>query len=266
MRILRRHVVVAGRGPVPDLPALVRGLERRRDRRPARHRRAARPPRVAWRRRHLAQPDDALAERRLGLRRRRLPRRPSRPRHVGGHGRAGGRGRPARHPRPAGPGPEPHQRPPPVVPGCARGRPASRLLRVDRRAQQLAVELRRLRVVAGRGLRPVLPQQLPAHAARPQLVERGRPRGVRRRAAVLVRARHRRLPDRRLPRDRQGPRAARRPGGDAGRPPEGARARHAPGVLHEPARGARRPQALAARSRTRTGSWWGRPTSSSSTS
>ena len=82
--------------------------------------------------------------------------------------------------------------------------------------------------------------------ARPQLVERGRARGVRRRAALLVRARDRRLPDRRLPRDRQGPRAARRPGGHARRPPEGARARHAPGVLDEPARGARRAQALAA--------------------
>ena len=37
--------------------------------------------------------------------------------------------------------------------------------------------------------------------------------------AVLVRPRDRRLPDRRLPRDRQGPRAARRPGGDARGPP-----------------------------------------------
>ena len=38
-------------------------------------------------------------------------------------------------------------------------------------------------------------------------------------------ARGRRLPDRRLPRDRQGPRAARRPGGDARRPSRGAQAR-----------------------------------------
>ena len=74
--MLPRHVVVAGRRAVPDLPALVRGLERRRHRRPARDHRAARPPRVARRRRHLAEPDDALAERRLGLRRRRLLRRP----------------------------------------------------------------------------------------------------------------------------------------------------------------------------------------------
>ena len=38
--------------------------------------------------------------------------------------------------------------------------------------------------------------------------------------AVLVRPRRGGLPDRRLPRDRQGPRAARRPGGHARRPPE----------------------------------------------
>ena len=58
--------------------------------------------------------------------------------------------------------------------------------------------------------------------ARPQLVERRGPRRVRRDPALLVRPRRRRLPDRRLPRDRQGPRAARRPGGDARRPPRGA--------------------------------------------
>ena len=95
---------------------------------------------------------------------------------------------------------------------------APRLLRVGRSeagrrpAEQLAVELRRPGLDARRPLRPVLPAQLPPRPARPELVERGRARGVRRRAAVLVRARGRGLPDRRLPRDRQGPRAARRPG------------------------------------------------------
>ena len=95
-----------------------------------------------------------------------------------------------------------------------------RLLRLGRPgagrrpAQQLGVQLRRLRVAVARADGPVLPEQLPADAARPQLVERGRPRRVRRRPALLVRPRDRRLPDRRLPRDRQGPRAARRPGGD----------------------------------------------------
>ena len=52
--------------------------------------------RVAGGRRPLAQPDDAVAERRLGLRRRRLLRRPSRPRHARGPGRARGGGGGAR--------------------------------------------------------------------------------------------------------------------------------------------------------------------------
>ena len=94
-------------------------------------------------------------------------------------------------------------------------------------------------------------QELPADAARPQLVERRRPRGVRRDPALLVRARDRRLPHRRLPRDRQGPRAARRPGGDRGRPPRGPPARRQAGVLDEPARGPRRAAPLARRSPTR---------------
>ena len=68
-------------------------LRRRRPRRPARHHRAARPPRVARRRRHLAEPDVPVAQRRLGLRRLRLPRRPSRLRNAGGHGPADRRGR-----------------------------------------------------------------------------------------------------------------------------------------------------------------------------
>ena len=96
-------------------------------------------------------------------------------------------------------------------------------------------------------------------------MERGRPRGLRRRAALLVRPRDRGLPDRRLPRDRQGPRAARRPGGHARRSPEGARARHPPGVLDEPPRGARRARA-GAPCRSPTGSSWARPTCSTSTS
>ena len=59
---------------LPDLPALVRRHERRRRRRPARRHRPSRPPRVARGRRHLAEPGDGVARRRLGLRRRRLPR------------------------------------------------------------------------------------------------------------------------------------------------------------------------------------------------
>ena len=94
-------------------------------------------------------------------------------------------------------------------------------------------------------VRPVLPAQLPAHAARPQLVERGGPRRVRRDPALLVRPRRRRLAHRRDARHRQGPRAARRPRGDRGRPPADPGAREQAGVLDEPARGPRRPAALA---------------------
>ena len=62
--------------------------------------------------------------------------------------------------------------------------------------------------------------------------------------ALLAGPRHRGLPHRRLPGDRQGPRAARRPG-----------------PLGEPARGPRRPQALAAVADEYDGAcWWGRPT------
>src|SRR5919109_817678 len=147
VRILPRHVVVAPRSPVPDLPAVVRRLRRRRDRRPARDRLPARPPRVARRGRDLAEPDDAVAERRLGLRRRGLLRRAPGPWHARGPRRARGGGRRTRDPGPAGPGAQPHERPPPVVPGrAARARRAApRVLRVGGRpaAEQLAVELRR---------------------------------------------------------------------------------------------------------------------------
>ena len=68
-----------------------------------------------------------------------------------------------------------------------------RLLRLGRpgagrrAAEQLGVELRRLGLAAPRADRPVLPEQLPPEPARPQLVERRGPRGVRRRPALLVR-------------------------------------------------------------------------------
>ena len=57
----------------------------------------------------------------------------------------------------------------------------------------------------------VLPAQLPPRAARPQLVERGRSRRLRRHPPFLARPRHRRIPHRRRTRDRQGPRAAGQP-------------------------------------------------------
>ena len=71
-------------GPLPDLSAVVRRLRRRRHRRPAGHHRPPRPPRLAGGRRHLAEPDHRLAQRRLGLRRGRLLRRAARSGHDGG--------------------------------------------------------------------------------------------------------------------------------------------------------------------------------------
>src|SRR3954447_5359502 len=117
VRILARHArgVVARWRPLPDLPPILRGRRRRRRRRPPRDHRSPRPPRVAGRRRHLAHPDDALAQRRLGLRRRRLQGRPSRAGDDGGPRRAGRGGRPAGDPRAARPGSQPHERPPPLV-------------------------------------------------------------------------------------------------------------------------------------------------------
>ena len=239
---------------------------------------APRPPRVARDRRHLAQPDDALAERRLGLRRRRLLRRripalgtlEDLDELIAEAGRRGIRvlldlvpnhtsdrhawfqdalgGRDARHrdfyvwadPKPDGS--------PPNNWVSSFGGPAWTL---------------------DEALRPVLPAQLPADPARPELVERGRARRVRRDPALLVRPRDRGLAHRRHPRHRQGPRAARRPGGDRGRPPAHPGAREQAGVLDEPARGPRRPAALARdrrRPTTRSGSSWGRPTCSTSSS
>ena len=105
---------------------------------------------------------------------------------------------------------------------------APRLLRLGaagrrrRRAEQLDLELRRLGVDVARAHGRVLPRPVPADAARPQLVERGGPRALRRHPALLVCARRRGVSDRRLPRDHQGSRAARRPAGDARRPPQAA--------------------------------------------
>ena len=88
-------------------------------------------------------------------------------------------------------------------------------------------------------------QPVPAVAARPQLVERRGARRVRRHPAVLVRPRRRRLPHRRVPLDRQGPRAARQPAGDDRRPLVRADDGPAVGLQRVPARGARRAAPLA---------------------
>ena len=79
----------------------------------------------------------------------------------------------------------------------------------------------------------LLPAQLRARAARPQLVEPGGARGVRAHPPVLVRPRRRRLPHRRRARDLQGSRAARRPR-DPG-------PRHAAALLDVPSGDARGP-------------------------
>ena len=215
---------------------------------------APRPPRVARHRRHLAEPDVPVAERRLGLRRRRLQRRAPGPRHARGPRRADRRGGPARHPRPARPRPQPHERPPPVVPGRAARprRPPPRLLRLGRPgarrrpAQQLALELRRLAPgrSTSRSGQFYLHQFLP-DAARPQLVERGGARGVRRRscasgstAAWRASASTSRTRSSRTA-------AARRPARRRRTTTRGPAARLAVGVLDEPAGGPRRLPALA---------------------
>ena len=210
--------------------------------------RPPRPSRVAGRRRDLAEPDQPVAERRLGLRRRRLPRRPSGLRRSGDARPSDrSRGRP-RHPGDPRSGAEPHERPTSVVRRRAiePDRRAPRLVRVGRRAarriaaEQLGVGVRRSGVDVGRDHAAVLPPQLPGGAARPELVERGGAVGVRRHPAVLVRPGDRRLPDRRGARDRQGRRPAGQPARRRRRRRAHARARAAARVQHEPAGGARR--------------------------
>ena len=246
---------MAGRRAVPGLSTLVRGLQQRRNRRSAGSSYAPGSSGVARRRRHLAQPDDAVAERRLGLRRGRLLRGAPGSGHARRPRRPGRRRRVSRHPRAARSGAQPHQRSPLVVRGCAyrSERGAPRLLRLGRsgagrrRAEQLALRVRRPGVDVARADRPVLPQPVPADPARPELVERRRARSVRRDPALLVRPRRVRLPHRRLPRDRQGPRAARRPRRDRRRPPAHLRVRAAARVLDEPPGAARGLAALAPR-------------------
>ncbi len=101
---------------------------------------------------------------------------------------------------------------PPGVPGRAGGRPGqprARPVHVPRRAQQLAVDLRRPGVDPGRG-RPVVPAPVRHLPARLQLAEPGRPGDVREGHPVLARPGRGRAAGRRGPRPAQGPRAARR--------------------------------------------------------
>src|SRR5439155_20836143 len=122
-------------------------------------------------------------------------------------------GRPTRDSGPTRPRPEPYEQRAWVVPRSCQ----SRLVRLARpeagrlAAEQLEVLLRRAGVDARRAERPVLPAQLPPRAARSRLVERGRSRGLRRPPPLLVRTGHRRFPDRRGTRPREGQGAARQP-------------------------------------------------------
>src|SRR5262245_31721493 len=158
--------VVGGRGRLPDLPAIVPGLGRRRDRRLARDRAAPRPPRLSRRGRFLAFTHLPLTARRLRLRHLRLHRDRSglrddgrlRPTRAGGpRPRAEGAARPSALA---------HVDRAPVVP-----RPPRLVLVVPRRrpAEQLESSVRRRGVEPRRGERPLVPAHVLRGAAGPRL-------------------------------------------------------------------------------------------------
>jgi hypothetical protein len=188
--------MVAGRGRLRGLRAVVRRQRRRRHRRPARDPRAAALPRRPRRRHRLAHPVLPVAAGRPRLRRRRLPRRRPDLRHARRPRRADRRRPRARAAGRDRPRAQPHLRPAPVVrrrPLVARRR-APRLLRLARpgpgrrAAQQLGQPLRRPGLDLRRADRPVLHAPVPARAARPELGQPRGPRRVRRHPRDLVRA------------------------------------------------------------------------------
>ena len=237
-------------------PALLHGHERRRGRRPARHHRAARPSAVARRRRHLARPDHGVAQQGLGLRRRRLLRRRSRARHA--RRRRGARSR--RRPSAASASSSTSSRTTRAT--STRGSSTRSSSRDSKHRDWyvwadpkpdgsppnnwvMAFDPRVPAWTFDEASGQYYLNQFLLDAARPQLVERGRARRVRRHPALLVRPRRRRLPHRRVPLDHQGPRAARQPARHQGRPLVGADERAAQRLQRVPARGARRAAALA---------------------
>ncbi len=220
---------MAQRRHLPAVRAQLRRRERGRDRRSRRRARAPALPGRARHRRDLVQPVVPVADVGRGLRHLRLPGHRPGLRHAGGRGRAHRRGARARHPDHHRRRAEPRLGSAPLVPGRARRRAgiggAGPILvpagpRPGRRpaAERLAVDLRRAGLDPGHGagLLPgtVVPAPVRARAAGFQL---GEPRGSRRvrgRAAVLVRSRRGRHPDRLRGAAQQGRVAAR---GGAGR-------------------------------------------------
>ncbi len=201
-------VALSPLGRLPDLPAVLPGLRRRRHRRPRGYPVAPRLSGLAGSGRALAVADLSLAAGRLRLRRLGL--------HGGGPGvrqplrlrrahRGGARARPeapARHRA------LPHVGRAPVVSR------APRLVHLGRSSQQLAVGLRWHGL--GKARRAVLPALLLPRAARPRLAQPRGDRGDAGRLALLARPRRGRLPHRCHRPSAEGPAAARRPAGPRG--------------------------------------------------
>src|SRR5215218_407024 len=214
-RLSSARDVVAGRGRLPGLPALVPGLGRRRGRRPARDHAAPRPPRLPRRGRALALADLSLAARGLRLRRIRLhgcrpaardARRPRRARPRGARAPAEGAPRP---------GPLAHLDRAPVVP---RASGAVRLVAGRRAAEQLGLGLRRPRLELRRAVRALVLALLLPGAGGPRLAQPGCRAGDAGRRPLLARPRRGRLPPRRDRPTGQGRAAARRPAGERALP------------------------------------------------